>query len=401
MPFLVLTPVFWRWTRPLALVLLVGLHGSIAAMVNLGIFSAAMIAYDPFLLEHRAVGAVRAAGAAQGPGARRVLRRRLRRLLLHGARAGAPGRAPAAAFASATSDAAALSTYAADVDRELLDRTILVVEPASPTSPEAPGRRWTRADAVAEILARAAVRRAVVVAAAGAGAQRDRERRLRRVRAQPDADLDLAGARGVRRAGRAAGGDAGAAADAAAGVGAREAAGGARARHRVGVRHPGGGDVGGEPVDSARAALRPPARMDGGGGHVPAHLRGLVAVLARGAALRRDRRRRRRDTRRPPRRSVQRGGQPGLVAARRRRARAPRSRFVLVRLHAAHPRRAHLPPGAARMDPALSRADRAAGGHHRPLRGVRDSGRTAPSRARRRPTNIRTRRFLRYPETGP
>ena len=50
-PFLVLTPVFWRWTRPLAVVLLVGLHGSIAAMVNLGIFSAAMIAYDPFLLD--------------------------------------------------------------------------------------------------------------------------------------------------------------------------------------------------------------------------------------------------------------------------------------------------------------------------------------------------------------
>ena len=33
------------------LLLLVGLHGSIAAMVNLGIFSAAMIAFDPFLLD--------------------------------------------------------------------------------------------------------------------------------------------------------------------------------------------------------------------------------------------------------------------------------------------------------------------------------------------------------------
>src|SRR5262245_56628815 len=50
-PFLVLTPIFCLPTLPLARVLLVGLHTSIASMVNLGIFSAAMIAYDPFLID--------------------------------------------------------------------------------------------------------------------------------------------------------------------------------------------------------------------------------------------------------------------------------------------------------------------------------------------------------------
>ena len=49
-PLLILTPVFWRWTRPLAAVVLVSLHTGIALLVNLGIFSAAMIAFDPFLL---------------------------------------------------------------------------------------------------------------------------------------------------------------------------------------------------------------------------------------------------------------------------------------------------------------------------------------------------------------
>src|SRR4029079_19464298 len=49
-PFLILTPVFWRVTRPLTILLLVGLHGSIAAMVNLGIFSAAVVAHEPVLL---------------------------------------------------------------------------------------------------------------------------------------------------------------------------------------------------------------------------------------------------------------------------------------------------------------------------------------------------------------
>jgi predicted DCC family thiol-disulfide oxidoreductase YuxK len=49
-PLLLLTPVFWRITRPLAIVGLAGLHIGIALMVNLGAFSAAMLAYYPFLL---------------------------------------------------------------------------------------------------------------------------------------------------------------------------------------------------------------------------------------------------------------------------------------------------------------------------------------------------------------
>jgi predicted DCC family thiol-disulfide oxidoreductase YuxK len=141
-PFLVLTPIFWRWTRPLALVLLVGLHTSIAGMVNLGIFSAAMIAYDPFLLDRvhwewfgRLVPRTRRARVVfydvdcgvcfliARVLARLDVQRRLR-------------------FVS-NQDAAALP---ADVDRELLDKTILVIDP------EAPARRWTRADACAEIF---------------------------------------------------------------------------------------------------------------------------------------------------------------------------------------------------------------------------------------------------------
>jgi predicted DCC family thiol-disulfide oxidoreductase YuxK len=49
-PFLVMTPVFWRWTRPVTALLLFGLHMSIALLVNLGIFSAAMIAFEPLLI---------------------------------------------------------------------------------------------------------------------------------------------------------------------------------------------------------------------------------------------------------------------------------------------------------------------------------------------------------------
>ena len=44
-PFLLLSPIFWRWTRFVAALLLFGLHVGIAPLVNLGIFSAAMIAF--------------------------------------------------------------------------------------------------------------------------------------------------------------------------------------------------------------------------------------------------------------------------------------------------------------------------------------------------------------------
>jgi hypothetical protein len=50
-PCLILAPVFRRWTRLVAVVLLVGLHGGIALLANLGIFSAAMFTFLPFLVE--------------------------------------------------------------------------------------------------------------------------------------------------------------------------------------------------------------------------------------------------------------------------------------------------------------------------------------------------------------
>ena len=140
-----LTPVFWRWTRPLALVLLVGLHGSIAAMVNLGIFSAAMIAYDPFLLDTAQWALFARLVPRKRPRAHRVLRRRLRRLLLPGARAGAPGRVPAPAPGLATSDRRRCTTPPTSI-RELLDRTLLVVDPRRAGAPLDARRR------VAEIL---------------------------------------------------------------------------------------------------------------------------------------------------------------------------------------------------------------------------------------------------------
>jgi predicted DCC family thiol-disulfide oxidoreductase YuxK len=142
-PLLVLTPVFWRWTRPLALVLLVGLHGSIAAMVNLGIFSAAMIAYDPFLLttaQWKLFG-------------RLVPRKRRARVVFYDADCGvcffiARVLARLDVFRRlrivSNQDRTALP---AGIDSELLDRTLLVVDS------EAPGRRWTRAEAVYQCLA--------------------------------------------------------------------------------------------------------------------------------------------------------------------------------------------------------------------------------------------------------
>jgi predicted DCC family thiol-disulfide oxidoreductase YuxK len=141
-PLLVLTPVLWRVTRPIALVLLVGLHGSIAAMVNLGIFSAAMIAYDPFLLDTvhwklfgRLVPRKRRARTVfydADCGVCYLTARVLARLDVHRRLRLVSNR-----------DAAELP---ADVDRELLDRTVLVIDP------EMPNRRWTRADAVVEVL---------------------------------------------------------------------------------------------------------------------------------------------------------------------------------------------------------------------------------------------------------
>jgi predicted DCC family thiol-disulfide oxidoreductase YuxK len=147
-PFLILTPVFWRVTRPLTIALLVGLHTNIAAMVNLGIFSAAMIAYDPWLLDTVHWDLL----------ARLVPRKRRARVVFYDTDCGVCfwiARVLARLDVHrrlrllSNRDTAALP---ADVDRELLDRTILVIDPNSPISPTAPGRRWTRGAACAEIL---------------------------------------------------------------------------------------------------------------------------------------------------------------------------------------------------------------------------------------------------------
>jgi predicted DCC family thiol-disulfide oxidoreductase YuxK len=139
--FLILTPIFWRWTRFAAAVLLVGLHGSIALMVNLGIFSAAMIAFQPFLVTE----------AQWVLGRRLVPQRRRARTVFYDVDCGvcwAIVRVLARMDVYKrlrwvpNTDTAALPS---GVDLALLDRTMLVVDPEG-------DRRWTRADGFAQIF---------------------------------------------------------------------------------------------------------------------------------------------------------------------------------------------------------------------------------------------------------
>jgi predicted DCC family thiol-disulfide oxidoreductase YuxK len=144
-PFLVLTPLWWPWTRLAAVVLLAGLHISIGMLTNLGIFSAAMLAFYPFLID----------GAVWQLGSRLLVRRRGRartvfydvdcgicfftarvmaRMDLLGRMRWLSNRDPAALAAAGV------------VESEMLDRTILVVDSDNPA------RRWTRSDAFAEIF---------------------------------------------------------------------------------------------------------------------------------------------------------------------------------------------------------------------------------------------------------
>jgi predicted DCC family thiol-disulfide oxidoreductase YuxK len=140
-PLLVLTPIFWRWTRFAAALLLVGLHTSIALVVNLGIFSAAMLAFQPFLVteaqwELLARWVPRRGRARQvfydaDCGICTLVVRALARLDTHRRLSWISNRDPAA--------------LPAGVDVALLERTILVVDPTR-------DRRWTRSDAFAEIF---------------------------------------------------------------------------------------------------------------------------------------------------------------------------------------------------------------------------------------------------------
>jgi predicted DCC family thiol-disulfide oxidoreductase YuxK len=141
-PILVLTPIFWRWTRFVAAVLLVGLHTSIALVVNLGIFSAAMLAFQPFLITEaqwelfaRWVprrGRARTVFYDADCGVCTLLVRVLARMDVHRRLRWISNR-----------DLAALP---AGFDPAPLEQTILVVDR------DAPDRRWTRSDAFAEIF---------------------------------------------------------------------------------------------------------------------------------------------------------------------------------------------------------------------------------------------------------
>jgi len=141
-PFLILTPVIWRWTRPLAVVSLAGLHIGIALLVNLGIFSGAMLAYFPLLLDTEHWRLLE----------RLVPVRGRRRLVFYDAGCGVCFQivrllARLDVYRRLTwisnQDTAALPS---DLDPALLERTVLVVDPAR-------GRRWTRSDAFAQIFA--------------------------------------------------------------------------------------------------------------------------------------------------------------------------------------------------------------------------------------------------------
>jgi predicted DCC family thiol-disulfide oxidoreductase YuxK len=140
-PFLILSPLFWRHTRALAVVLLTALHVGIGLLVNLGVFSAVMIAYCPLLLDARHWEWLGHWTPSKGR----------RRTIFYDASCGVCfqvvrvlARADAHHRLTWTSnqDTTALP---ADVDKELLQWTVLVVDPES-------GRRWTRAAAFAQIF---------------------------------------------------------------------------------------------------------------------------------------------------------------------------------------------------------------------------------------------------------
>ncbi len=140
-PLLILTPIFSPWARLVAVVLLTGLHLGFATLVNLGIFSAAMLVFFPFLIDgavwDRASRLVPTRGRARTViydvdcGVCFAIVRLLARLDVHRRLRLLPN-----------TDTAALPK---GVDPTLVERTILVVDPER-------GRYWTRADAFAVIL---------------------------------------------------------------------------------------------------------------------------------------------------------------------------------------------------------------------------------------------------------
>jgi predicted DCC family thiol-disulfide oxidoreductase YuxK len=141
-PVLVLTPFLSRWARGLAVLALSAFHIGLALLINLGIFSAAMLCFMPMLLD----------AAHWRLLARLVPTRGRRRLVFYDAGCGVCFHVVRVLARLdvhrrlgfiANQDRAALPE---GVDPALLESTILVVDPAR-------NRRWTRADAFAEILA--------------------------------------------------------------------------------------------------------------------------------------------------------------------------------------------------------------------------------------------------------
>jgi predicted DCC family thiol-disulfide oxidoreductase YuxK len=153
-PVLVLTPIFWRQARVLAIVVLTALHSGIALVVNLGIFSATMIAFLPMLFDTahwdwlssrlRRRGSRLLAFYDADCGVCFQVVRVLVRLDVHQRVRWISNRDSAALPADL--DPAALLHARASRAAPLLDATILVVDAES-------GRRWTRSDAFARLFA--------------------------------------------------------------------------------------------------------------------------------------------------------------------------------------------------------------------------------------------------------
>ena len=153
--------------------------------MNLGIFSAAMIAFQPFLLDRAHWDLLGAAGAAQAAARARSSTTSTAASASRGARAGAAGRAPAPALGPQQRRSARCPP---DVDRRA-------------ARPDDAGRRSRPTDAALDAR-RGASRRSSAALPLGRlwawplrlpGLSALADRRLRRLRAQPHAHLDLAG----------------------------------------------------------------------------------------------------------------------------------------------------------------------------------------------------------------
>jgi predicted DCC family thiol-disulfide oxidoreductase YuxK len=140
-PFLILSPFLKDWTRALAIVALTGLHVGIALLVNVGVFSWAMIAYYPLLLTEghwrflaRLVpkrGRRRTVYYDAGCGVCFQIVRVLARMDVHRRLTWVPNQEA--------------DKLPRGVPAELLERTMLVVDPER-------DRRWTRSDGFAQVF---------------------------------------------------------------------------------------------------------------------------------------------------------------------------------------------------------------------------------------------------------